>query len=186
MCPARLTGMSHIAENCSAAHRIKETAYNITSFTLALQCFSTCTCPYTYTYRRDICDNREWTLALAHHFVCRAFSWCALHQKWGFCIRKWSDHIILTQKFWKLVHFQKYFFENFIVKNSKFYCHKNYPLYGKYFCTQINKYVSMLVIELSPRVCVDQLRKPPGDKTVIKTLELWLVSYKCLDWGGEH
>ena len=47
-------------------------------------------------------------------------------------VRKRSDHTILTQKFQKLASpFLKIFIRKlYRLKNLRFYCHKNYPLYG--------------------------------------------------------
>ena len=49
-------------------------------------------------------------------------------------VRKLSDHtIVANAKISKVCPFSKIFIRRlYRLKNSKFYCHENYPLYGKY------------------------------------------------------
>ena len=63
-----------------------------------------------YTYRHDIHAQQRKNTRISpfSRAVMRAASKARLLR----AVRKQSDHTILTQKFQKLVHFQKYLFEN--------------------------------------------------------------------------
>ena len=123
-----------ITENCMAPHRTMETAYNITSFTLALQFFSThmylpiCTYSGISMHNSECMNDRISPVSHAEPFL---DVHCTGRE--AFKKENTSNHTIPTQKFRKLVHFLKYFSQKlYRVKNSKFCCHINYPLYSSY------------------------------------------------------